>query len=252
MSWGSKRRNTVLFTLSIFIGLPVGLICFWLFYNPPTCSDGKKNGAEEGIDCGGTCQLICTNQAVQPVSLWERYFRVSDGNYNLLAYVENPNPSAYVRNAHYIFKLYNEDNVLIGDRKGVVAIAPKSVRPIIENNLTTFEQVPTRVTFEFEGEMTYEQTDPKDSIVIIKDEFIENEASTPRIKAKIQNISLKTIKNIEVIVLTYDVFDNVLGSSSTYVTVLNSEESQDIVFTWPQKFTDDVARIELIPIYDFE
>ncbi len=252
MSWGTKRRNTVLFTLFLFIGIPITAISFWLFYKPPTCFDLKLNGKEEGIDCGGTCQLLCTNQVTEPVVLWERYFRLTDGAYNLLAYIENPNPSAYVRDAHYIFKIYNEDGVLIGEKKGVTSIAPKSVRPVIENNISTFEQVPTRVSFEFEGELVYEQTDPKDAIVIIKDEIIENEENSPRIKAKIQNISLKTLQDIDVIVLTYDVFDNVLGTSSTFVDRLNPEEVRDIVFTWPQAFSEEVARIELIPIYDFQ
>jgi hypothetical protein len=252
MSWGTNRRNTVLFTLFLFIGVPVGAIAFLLFYNPPTCFDAKQNGGETGIDCGGSCQLLCTNQVTEPVVIWERQFRVVDGIYNLLAYIENPNPSAYVRDANYVFKVYNEDNVLIGEKKGTTSIAPKSVRPIIENNVNTFKQVPTRVTFEFVGDLIYEQTEPKDSIVIIKDEFLENEDTSPRINAKIQNISLKNIENIDVVVLVYDVFDNVLGTSSTFVNNLNSEEVKDIVFTWPQIFTDEVARIELIPLYDFE
>ena len=252
MSWGTSRRNTVLFTMFLFIGVPVAAISFFVVYNPPNCFDTKQNGDETGLDCGGSCQLLCTNQVTQPVVLWERSFKVSDGVYNLLAYIENPNPTAFVRNAPYIFKIYNEENVVIGEKKGVVSIAPKSVRPVIENNIQTFEQIPTRTTFEFVGDLTYEQTQPKDSLVIIKDEFIENELKKPRIKAKIQNISLKTIPNIDVVVLVYDVFDNVLGTSSTFVDRLNPEESKDIVFTWPQVFTDDVARIELIPLYDFE
>lgn len=252
MSWGTKRRNTVLFTLFLFILIPVGIIAFLIFYHPPTCFDGLQNGDETGLDCGGTCQLVCTNQVVKPVVLWERQFRVTNGVYNLLAYVENPNPTAYVRNAQYSFKIYNEDNILIGEKTGVVSIAPKSVRPIIENNIQTFEQVPTRTTFEFLGDLIYEQTDPKDSIIVIKDEFIENESTSPRIKAKIQNISLKDIQNIDIVVLVYDVFDNVLGTSSTFIQDLNSEETRDIVFTWPQSFLDEVARIELIPLYDFE
>jgi hypothetical protein len=252
MSWGTHRRNTVLFTLFLFIGLPTALISFWIFYDKPSCLDNKQNGSELGVDCGGTCELLCTNQVTEPVALWERYFRVSNGVYNILAYVENPNPAAYVHDAHYIFKLYNEDNTLIAEKKGVTSIAPKSVRPVIENNISTFEQVPTRITFEFEGELTYEQTEPKDSIVLIKDEYIENEKTSPRIKAKIQNLSLKTIQDINVVVLTYDVFDNVLGTSETFVERLNPEEIRDIVFTWPQPFADDVTRIELIPIYDFK
>lgn len=251
MSWGTSRRNTVLFILLIIVIVPIAIVSFVIFYEPPTCFDNKQNGNESGVDCGGTCELLCTNQVTKPVVLWERAFRVSDGVYNLLAYVENPNPTAFVRDAQYVFKIYNEDNVLIGEKTGSFDIAPKSARPVIENNIQTFQQTPSRVTFSIIGELVYEQTEPKDSLVIIKDEFIENESKSPRVKAKIQNISLNTIKDIDVVVIIYDVFDNVLGTSSTYVNQLSSEESKDIVFTWPQPFSDEVSRIELIPLYDF-
>jgi hypothetical protein len=251
MSWGTNRRNAVLFTTFLFIFIPVAFISFLLFYNPPTCFDGKQNGNESGVDCGGSCQLVCTTQAYDPVVLWERYFRVDDGLYNVLAYVENPNPTAEVVNAKYVFKLYNEENVLIGEKSGTVTLGPKSVRPIIENGIETFRQVPTRVSFEFVGDLVFEKKDPKDALVIIKDEIVENEQTAPRVRAKIQNISLQSLRDIDVIVIAYDVFDNVLGTSSTFVPTLGSEETRDIVFTWPQPFPEDVVRIEVIPVYDF-
>jgi hypothetical protein len=251
MSWGTKRRNAVLLTTFLFVFIPVAFISFLLFYNPPTCFDGKLNGGEAGVDCGGSCDLLCTTQAYEPVTLWERYFRVDDGLYNTLAYVENPNPAAEVVNAPYVFRLYNEENVVIGEKSGVVTLAPKSVRPIIENGIETFKQVPTRVTFEFGESLVFEKKDPRDALVLIKDEFIENEQEAPRVKAKIQNISLQTLREIDVVVIVYDVFDNVLGTSSTYVPSLSPEESRDIVFTWPQPFAEDVVRIEVIPVYDF-
>jgi hypothetical protein len=236
----------------LFIIVPIGSIAFIIFYEKPNCFDAKQNGTESGIDCGGSCQLLCTEQVTEPVVLWERAFKVSDGVYNLLAYIENPNPSAFLQETQYVFKIYNEDGVMIGERSGSVSIGPKSARPVIQNNVQTFEQIPVRTEFAFTSERIYEQTEPKDSLIIIKDEFIENESTTPRVKAKIQNISLKQIKQIDVVVLVYDTFDNVLGTSNTFVESLGPEESKDIVFTWPQSFTDEVNRIELIPIYDFE
>jgi hypothetical protein len=252
MSWGTSRRNSILFIIFLFIIIPVGAIAFILFYEPANCFDGKQNGSETGVDCGGSCQLLCTNQMVEPVVLWERSFRVSDGMYNLLAYIENPNTNGYVKDAPYSFKMYNKDGILIGEKTGKVSIAPKSARPVIENNMQTFEQVPTKVAFEFTAPLTYEQTEPKDSLVVIKDEIIENTEKSPRVKAKIQNLSLKKLENIDVVVLVYDVFDNVLGTSSTFVQSLNPEEIRDVVFTWPQAFPDEVGRIELIPLYEFE
>ena len=88
--------------------------------------------------------------------------------------------------------------------------------------------------------------------MVIKDEFIERLDTSPRVKAKIQNLSLNRLEKIDVVVLVYDTFDNVLGTSSTFLNSLNPEEVKDIVFTWPQVFSDEVGRIELIPIYDFE
>ena len=86
---------------------------------------------------------------------------------------------------------------------------------------------------------------------MIKDEEIVDEQTAPRVNAKIQNISLQNLREIDVIVIAYDVFDNVLGTSSTYVPSLASEEVRDIVFTWPQPFPEDVVRLEVIPVYDF-
>lgn len=251
MSWGTKRRNLVLSILFLFIIIPVSFIAFILLYEPPSCFDTKQNGGETGVDCGGSCQLVCTSQAFDPVVLWERYFRVDEGIYNVLAYVENPNPTAEIVQASYVFKLFNEENVLIAEKPGIITLAPKSVRPIIETGLQTAKQVPTRVTFDFTSQFVFEKKDPKDALVIVKNEVIENERTSPRVKAAVQNISLQILNDIDVIVVVYDVFDNVLGTSSTFVPRLGAEESQDIVFTWPQPFAEDVVRIEVIPVYDF-
>lgn len=251
MSWGTKRRNRILFVVGLFILVPIAVVAFVLFYKPPTCFDGKKNSDELNVDCGGSCALVCTSQAYDPVVLWKRYFKIDEGVYNALAYIENPNPSAQVTHAHYIFKMYNEDNIIIGEREGFVTLAPKSVRPVIETNILTNKQRPTRIDFEFDAPFVFQKKDPKDAIVLIKDEKVDNEKISPRVKAKVQNISLQTLNNIDVIVILYDVFDSVIGTSSTFVPELTSEQSKDIVFTWPQPFNEDIARIEVIPIYDF-
>lgn len=250
MSWGTHRRNTILLTAFLLIFVPISLISFLIFYTPPSCFDGKQNQDETGIDCGGSCVLLCTDQVTDPVVLWERSFKVVDGLYNVMAYIENPNPTAFVQNIPYSFKLYNEERVLIAERKGVTSILPKSVLPIIENNIQTFEQVPARVSFEFEGDFVYERTDPRDSIILIKDEVFENEQTNPRIRARIQNISLQPINDIDVIVIVYNAFDTVVGVSSTYVDRLSPEQTRDIVFTWPEPLSDTHSRIEIIPLYD--
>lgn len=252
MSWGTQRRNRIIFLVFLLFFIPIALISFIVFYDPPTCFDAIQNGSETGVDCGGSCVLLCSEQTTEPVVLWERAFRVQGGFHNILAYIENPNPTAFVRNAPYVFKIYNEENILVTEVSGTVSIPPKTALPVIKNNIQLYEQIISRVTFEFTDTLVYEKTNPKDSIVLVKDEIIENEQTSPRVRAKIQNLSLEAIDEIDVVVIVYDLFDSVIGVSSTYVPRLLPEEVRDIVFTWPQPFVDTSSRIEIIPLYDFK
>jgi len=249
MSWGTKRRNTFIFLVVLVFLIPIIVISFLTFYKPPNCFDGKQNGDEVGVDCGGKCVLLCNNQTLPPTVLWERYFKVSDGNYNAVAYIENQNPDAGIRRANYIFKFFNMEGVMIASKEGSMRIFPKSVFPVIENGFDTGKQLPTRVSFEFKGGLVFEKETPQSPVLVVEDEefIIDN---FPKVKAKLQNISLDSVSKIKVIVLLYDVFDNVIGSSSTVVDRIEGESSKDIVFTWPNDFKEEVSRIEVIPIYE--
>jgi hypothetical protein len=249
MSWGTRRRNTIIFIVILILIIPVIVGTFFVFYEEPNCFDGKQNGYEAGVDCGGNCELLCTSETLDPTVVWERFFEVKEGVYNVVAYVENPNPSAGVLNAPYEFKLFNREGVMIADKKGVARLRPKSVLPILESGLKTLRQVPERVSFEFTSDLVFEKETPAPLNLIVKDEnyFVDN---FPKVSAKIQNINFERISNISVIVLLYDVFDNVVGSSSTFIDSLGGEETKDVTFTWPQEFDEEVSRIEIVPIYE--
>lgn len=249
MSWGIKRRNTIIFIVVLIIIIPLIVGTFLLFYNPPNCFDGKQNGGEDGIDCGGNCELLCRDQAKPPIVIWERYFQVDSSRYNVISYVENQNSNAGVKNARYVFKLYNKDGVVITEREGNIHLYPKSVTPIIETGLNVQRQIPVKVSFEFMDPVIFEREEPIPPTLLVKNDnyFID---VFPKVTATIQNISLKQIDDIQVIVLLYDVFDNVIGTSSTYIERLRAEESEDVTFTWPNIFDEDVSRQEIVPIYE--
>ena len=62
MTWSGRRQLKIvglLFLVSAIIAFSI----IWPKINkPPTCFDGKKNGVETGIDCGGGCKLQCREQ----------------------------------------------------------------------------------------------------------------------------------------------------------------------------------------------
>jgi hypothetical protein len=249
MSWGTRRRNTIIFLVIVVLIIPIMVGGFLLFYEAPNCFDGKKNADETGIDCGGGCELVCTQETLDPVIVWERFFEVSPGIYNVVAYIENKNPKAGVNNAPYIFKLFNKDDVLIASKTGSVNLKPKDTIPIIENRLNTIKQIPNRISFEFTNDLIFEKQDAQVPSIVVKDEnyFID---SFPKVTAELQNITLKDVKDIDVVVLLFDVFDNVVATSSTFVESIPAEKIKDITFTWPISFDEDVSRIEIIPLYE--
>ena len=88
-----------------------------IFYDKPTCFDGKQNQDESGVDCGGVCEKVCSFQAVKPNIIWSRSFKVSEGIYNAIAYIENPNIRAEAFAVPYVFKIFDERNILISEKK---------------------------------------------------------------------------------------------------------------------------------------
>lgn len=75
------------------IGIIVGSIYY--FNTPrPTCSDGIKNGIEEGVDCGQlACGLSCPPVIVDLKILSSQIFKIAEGDYDFVAKIYNPNPT---------------------------------------------------------------------------------------------------------------------------------------------------------------
>ena len=112
MSWARRRKTIYLGTIAIVFMIIAGWVFVAYFNKPPTCSDNKQNQGELGVDCGGPCLLLCPAQYAPLNVLWSRFSKVSDGDYNVLAYIENPNLNASSYNLNYVFKLYDSRGIL--------------------------------------------------------------------------------------------------------------------------------------------
>ena len=52
------------------------------------------------------------------------------------------------------------------------------------------------------------------------------------------------------VVILYDQAGNAVSASSTYVDVLNGEESRQITFTWREGFPQKIFTEEVIPMFN--
>ncbi|NQV93416.1 hypothetical protein HQ403_02855 [Candidatus Kaiserbacteria bacterium] len=247
MSWAGKRRTLYGSGISLFFIVVLGVPAFIFFYERPTCFDGVQNQEERGIDVGGPCVLLHSSQVQNTAILWARSFEVIPGVYNSVAQIDNPNFAAGAINVQYSFKLFDGNNILIAERKGRTYLSPNKVISVFEGGIETGERVPTRTFFEFLKEPMWEKVTDVTEGLEVKSRVLSDESTTPRIDAIISNESFRDIFDIEVIVTVFNTEDVAIGSSRTIIDVLPKQSSQNVTFTWPQKFTSTVSRIEIVP-----
>lgn len=249
-TWASTRKLT--YTLAIllfFVLLGIGFY-FMRYYKPPTCTDGKQNQDEQGVDCGGSCTVECKANVADPIILWSRAFPISRGLYNAVAYIENPNPNVGVKTVTYRFKLYDDKNILIAERVGKAFIAPNERFAVFEPRISTGERIPKRVFFEFIQFSDWTKLDKETPKLLIRGEKFSNVDISPRVDATIQNGTIVDVSDIHVVAIVYDKDDNAIAVSATVVDMLRADSSYNVAFTWDVPFSGNPSRVEVIPRVD--
>lgn len=248
MSWSSRRRSLYLLGALIVLILLVGVPLFFFFYEAPTCTDGKQNGDEQGVDCGGDCPIVCSFSAADPIVRWSRLFEVVPGVYSVVARVENPNPTVAAYNVPYSFKLRAADNVLVYEQKGMAYLSPKSIIPIFETGLQTGSRIPTRVEFTL-GEPVWVNERSTAPDVSIRNQKLENPNERPVVTATIKNETTDSTQQFSAVIVLYDASGNAVHASRTLVESIPALGEAQLIFTWPQPFGTRIARIEIIPVF---
>lgn len=249
MSWNSKRQLIYGSIVALFLIIVIGIPVYNIFFNrPPNCFDKTRNQNEGGVDCGGVCERACIDDVVSiPVTIWSRSFPVAGGIYNLVAYVQNPNVEYVAEPTRYIFRVYDKDNVLIGIREGYADVPPIKTFPIFEQGFNAGERIPASTFFEFIRGVPWKQYEGSLPELTISDQRFALSSGGPRIDATLQNKTINRFQNVEVVAIVYDQQGNAMASSRTFVDILPANGSAPILFTWPQVFSGDVSKIEIIP-----
>lgn len=246
MSWARRRKLIYIVTIILVFLLVVVLPTILHFYKPATCTDGKLNQGEQGVDCGGPCNLLCNSQNASLNILWSRFSKVNDGVYNVLAYIENPNLNAEANNLTYVFKLYNNKGILLKERNGRTYAPGNKIITVFEPEMLTGNEIPQRVEFSFTSNPVWIKQ--ADSLVnlSVSQSIISREDSAPRLTTVITNTTLGIVKNIEAVAIIYNADGNTIAFSRTIIDSLNSREAKEISFNWPKPFGETYARAEVV------
>ncbi|HEV7449782.1 MAG TPA: hypothetical protein VGP13_04590, partial [Candidatus Paceibacterota bacterium] len=191
LSW-SGRRKALYTAVAGVLGLMLAIFVYQaLFTAPPLCTDGKQNGLEHGVDCGGTCSLLCPGEARAPIVQWSRSFKTDSQTYTAAAYIQNNNSGAGARQVAYSFQLFDADNNLVVERQGVQDLPPIPVVPIIEPNINVGFKTVARTLFSFSAQPVWVKAGELPKLSIADQKL---SADGTRLSASLHNDSLVAVR----------------------------------------------------------
>ncbi len=233
----------------------LGFFLFWLvvgaavyytnFYQPANCFDLTQNGDERGVDCGGACVRICAADVVPPRVVWAKSFEITEGQYNAVAYIENPNPEAATAELTYTFELLHDGEV-VETRSGTTILPPKDVYPVFEGKILVDAATPITDT-----NLILDTVSVWQPATVGRDQFRSFESvlsradTSPRLDAQIENTALVPAENVEVVATIFNDGGVPVTASQTFIEQIDARTTQGIVFTWPHSIAKTVRSCEV-------
>lgn len=238
-SWSSRRKTIIFFIVLSFLLVLVGGPTFFFFYKSPTCFDLKQNGNETGVDCGGSCELICSAESLPVIMKGDpRVIEIATSTYAVVVYAENPNATGEVEHAGYTLKLFEAGNVIpMQIIEGKTFIPKGAPFAIYEGPIHAGEAVPVRATFEWKSDaFVWKKNVSKTPELAVREKTLTRTETAPRLDARLVNNSLQNVSLIDVAAVVLDGNGNVIAGSKTFIETLAAGESAPLVFTWPAPF----------------
>lgn len=243
--WAFWRRVQYGTAYFMFVFVSGTIMYLMSSFTIPTCYDGILNADETGIDCGGSCTRICTVDVIPPKIVWAESFKITDGQYNALAYIENQNQIAGTPNFSYTFRLYDEQDNLITERSGFSTLPPNSTYPMFEGKINTGLAKPARTEIDFDmpdlwlpAEIGRDQFRALDIELIGADE-------RPRLNVEMENTELSEAEDVEVVATIFDRSGKPLTASQTFIELFEPRSQKDLVFTWPLPISRTLRSCEI-------
>lgn len=249
MSWAGRRRLIILIIIGAVVVAFLLIFSISVFYKAPSCSDGVQNQGESGIDCGGPCAYLCTEQEQAPTVLFTKAVSNGQGRLDAVAEVENKNAAA-ARNVPYTITFYGTNQIEVGAVSGVLDLPPNATVPVFVPGVATGNLTVTGAFLTIDSSLISWYSMPVDTRVVpsVSGTHISGSTSSPHIEATLSNGSNAPLSNVRAIVFVRDGAGNIIDASATVVENIPAQGSATALFTWNAPFSGVPALIEVTPV----
>jgi hypothetical protein len=250
MSWAAQRRFIIVFILgAVTVAFSI-VVLIATFSKAPSCADDVQNQGESGIDCGGPCPYLCTNEQHSPTVLFTKAISNGMGRTDVIALVENVNALAGAKNVPYTITLYGTGQVFVQQVTGALDLPPSTSVPVFVPNISSGNQKNLRafLTIDPTTPRWYSLKSAELLLPVVANTTLGGATSTPRIDATLTNSSVTSFTNLKVVVFVHDETGEVIAASQTIVPTLGAQGQAVATFTWNSPFPKMPAKIEVLPV----
>ena len=250
MDWAAQRRFVILSIIGAVIAAFLIILAITVFYKAPSCSDGVQNQGEAGIDCGGPCPYLCTDQEQAPIVLFTKVIPNGTGRTDVIASIENRNAAAAAKAVPYTLTLYGAGQVILQKETGILDLPPAATVPVFIPNVATGNQTVTAAFLSIapSAPQWYTFSGNPRTVPVVTNTTLSGSSGAPRIDATLSNSSSTTLNDVVVIVFVHNDKGDVIAASQTVVPTIPPQGEATATFTWGGAFSGIPATIEVFPI----
>ena len=223
----------------IYLAIILGIV--WLFYRAlvpaPTCTDGIRNGGEDGVDCGvAACGTLCPVEVKPLETTAPVIIKNGDGSTDVLIHLENPNPLYGASRVDYTLSVTSADGSSLATRRGTTYVNPAQPS-YVDFPLGHLTSDAAKAELQFTAadvQWNALTVDAKGDIQFgVRDEQMTPASASYRYSATVINQSKFTFDSVDVTVLLTDSSGKLVGAGSTVMRTLATGEQRGVVLDWP-------------------
>ncbi|PID52221.1 MAG: hypothetical protein CR972_02975 [Candidatus Moraniibacteriota bacterium] len=242
-----KKRITIITVFAIMFLVFISLV-FSIIISDPTCSDGKQNQGEEGIDCGGPC-------ATCEVELTGKNLIVKDSHviyggemkYDVVASLHNPNALFGGEKVFYTIEIIGSGGDVLDTRSGETFILPNENKYLVEIGLETAAQ-PVKVETTIERVDWVKFTNFESPQILVKNQkvgLVERGSDYAQAFGIVSNESSFDFHNVGINVIIFDERGVPIAANKTVQRTLDADTQREFVLNWPHEFPGTIKNSEM-------
>jgi hypothetical protein len=180
---------------------------------------------------------VCRGGAQDLKIVWAKVFPIRPGEYDVVAYVENPNFTMAAPKISYTARLFDDAGTVIATKSGETFASPNERFMIFAGNMLTGEKIPAKGDVAITPGFSWVTTSASKKLLSVDDKVLTGTDGTPRLHALLTSGESSILRDIDVTVAIYDSKNTPIAVSRTVVPKLNPKENANLSFTWPAPFS---------------